>query len=58
MRRGLAREARRRPDMDLLVGPLEAAQPTAPSEPAEAAAEPDPFDLDGGQERPMWRDDG
>jgi len=55
---GLAREARRRPDMDLLVGPLNAAQPTAPTEIPPAESEPDPFDLDGGQERPMWRDDG
>ena len=58
MQRGLAREARRRPDMELLVGPVEAAQPTAPTDARPIAGVPDPFDPDAEQERPTWRDDG
>jgi hypothetical protein len=54
MRRGLAREARRRPDMDLLVGPLEAAEPDPPTDPVR----PDPFDIDAAEDRPAWREDG
>ena len=52
MQRGLAREARRRPDMDLLVGPLEADEPTFPAGSAEVSGEPDPSDLDGAEGRP------
>lgn len=61
MHRGLAREARRRPDMDLLVGPLEAQNAPAPSEPPAEAASPDQggFEIPGdAEELPAWREDG
>jgi hypothetical protein len=51
----LPREARRRPDLDLLAGPLEAAA-------ADSAAAPAPeltlLELPELNDAPMWRDDG
>jgi hypothetical protein len=58
MQRGLAREARRRPDLDLLVGPLEAAEPNPTADPQIDPIGPDPFEAEGIEERPPWRDDG
>ena len=58
MQRGLAREARRRPDMDLLVGPLEAAEPNPPADASNDPIRLDPFDPDAVEERPTWREDG
>jgi len=56
MRHGLAREARRRPDMELLVGPLEAAT-DAPEESADPV-DLTSFDADATEARPTWREDG
>ena len=54
--RGSGREARRRPELDLLVGPLEAAtidDDTRSERSAPEEIEPvDPFEL------PTWREDG
>ena len=58
MQRGLAREARRRPDMDLLVGPLEAAEPNPPADLPSDPIGPDRFGIDAVEELPSWREDG
>jgi hypothetical protein len=48
---GTAREARRRPELDLLVGPLEAA--------GEAVdPELELIRLEDASEQPVWREDG
>ena len=60
MRRGLAREARRRPDQDLLVGPLEAAEPPVSPDRGTGTASPDPSGIeipDDPEELPTWRED-
>jgi hypothetical protein len=54
---GFAREARRRPELDLLVGPLEAAtmeddSACSDTSTSEAVELVDPTEL------PTWRDDG
>ena len=51
----LPREARRRPDLDLLAGPLEAA---AAADSAAAAPELTLVELPDLDDAPMWRDDG
>ena len=56
---GFAREARRRPELDLLVGPLEAAAMETPrsDDPAlEEVGVVDPTELPTDQ--PSWREDG
>ncbi len=52
----LGREARRRPDLELLVGPIEAAASTAdPSlEPHDVRL----LELPEADDAPSWRDDG
>ena len=54
---GFAREARRRPELDLLVGPLEAASIESDdvSSDVNAVAE---LELDDPNELPTWREDG
>ena len=56
---GFAREARRRPELDLLVGPLEAASiehdDDASSSDVTAVAE---LELADPNELPTWREDG
>ena len=55
---GFAREARRRPELDLLVGPLEAASiesDDASSSDVTAVAE---LELVDPNELPTWREDG
>jgi hypothetical protein len=52
---GTAREARRRPELDLLVGPLEAAAAGA-DEPTGPQAEL--IGLADAKEPPAWREDG
>jgi hypothetical protein len=58
MQRGLAREARRRPDLDLLAGPLEAAEPEPSNGTSTEPAELGPLATDGMEEIPTWREDG
>ena len=58
MQEGPAREARRRPDMDLLVGPLEAVEPSDPTERPEDLLDLHAQEAGGADERPTWRDDG
>ena len=52
---GTPREARRRPELDLLVGPLEAAAAGA-DEPTGSQTEL--IRLDDAKEPPAWREDG
>jgi hypothetical protein len=58
-RSGFAREARRRPEMDLLVGPIEAAGANAADPPVELE-EPSigSEESSGLPEEPAWREDG
>jgi len=58
MQGGLAREARRRPDMDLLVGPLEAAETSDTTGRPDDALDLRSLETDEADERPTWRDDG
>jgi len=54
---GFAREARRRPELDLMVGPLEAAsiEGEAPSSDGTAVGD---LELVDPNELPTWREDG
>ena len=54
---GFAREARRRPELDLLVGPLEAATMDEDRSRPESSALED-FELGDPAELPTWREDG
>lgn len=54
---GVAREARRRPELDLLVGPLEAASIEGGVTSADGAAAAD-LELVDPSELPTWREDG
>jgi hypothetical protein len=51
---GTAREARRRPDFDLLIGPLEAGGATDEDD----VSQPELIELDDPSELPAWREDG
>jgi hypothetical protein len=54
---GFAREARRRPELDLLVGPLEAA--TMDGDASSSADAPvEEIELADPAELPTWREDG
>ena len=55
--RGYAREARRRPELDLLVGPLEAASIESDDALPGGSAIED-LELAGPNEEPTWREDG
>ena len=52
---GVAREARRRPELDLLVGPLEAASIEADDTDGSTVAD---LELVDPNEVPTWREDG
>jgi hypothetical protein len=52
---GFAREARRRPELDLLVGPLEAASIEHDDMSSDVTAD---MDLVDPNELPTWREDG
>ena len=54
---GFGREARRRPELDLLVGPLEAATMEADGSRSDASALED-VELVDPAELPTWREDG
>jgi hypothetical protein len=54
---GYAREARRRPELDLLVGPLEAASIEHDDTSLDGAAMAD-MELVDPNELPTWREDG
>ena len=54
---GFAREARRRPELDLLVGPLEAATIEHDDMSSDASALAD-LELVDPNELPTWREDG
>ena len=54
---GFAREARRRPELDLLVGPLEAASIENDDMSSDASAVAD-LELVDPNELPTWREDG
>ena len=54
---GYAREARRRPELDLLVGPLEAASIEGDDTSLEGSAVAD-LELVDPNELPTWREDG
>jgi hypothetical protein len=54
---GLGREARRRPELDLIVGPLEAATIEADSSWADVSTLED-VELVDPAELPTWREDG
>jgi hypothetical protein len=54
---GYAREARRRPELDLLVGPLEAASIEGDDAPLDGSALAD-LELIDPNELPTWREDG
>jgi hypothetical protein len=54
---GFAREARRRPELDLLVGPLEAASIESDDVSPDASAVAD-VELVDPNELPTWREDG
>jgi hypothetical protein len=55
-RSGFAREARRRPDLDLLLGPLEAAAMNEDGSRSESVLED--VELMDPSELPTWREDG
>ena len=54
---GFAREARRRPELDLLVGPLEAAAMEDHGSRSDGSALEDAEPIDPA-ELPLWREDG
>jgi len=54
---GFAREARRRPELDLLVGPLEAASIEGEVPSSDGTAVED-LELVDPNELPTWREDG
>jgi hypothetical protein len=54
---GFAREARRRPELDLLVGPLEAATMDDDGSRSDGSALED-VELTDPAELPTWREDG
>ena len=54
---GFAREARRRPELDLLVGPLEAASIEGDDPSSDGTAVAD-LELVDPNELPTWREDG
>ena len=54
---GYAREARRRPELDLLVGPLEAASIEGDATALDGSAVAD-LELVDPNELPTWREDG
>ena len=54
---GFAREARRRPELDLLVGPLEAAIHRDDDSSSDGSAVED-LELVDPNELPTWREDG
>ena len=54
---GFAREARRRPELDLLVGPLEAATMDGDGSRSDGST-PEDVELSDPAELPTWREDG
>ncbi len=54
---GFPREARRRPELDLLVGPLEAATMEVDGSPSDGSTLED-VELVDPAELPTWREDG
>ena len=54
---GFAREARRRPELDLLVGPLEASSIEGEAPSSDGTAVED-LELVDPNELPTWREDG
>jgi hypothetical protein len=54
---GSAREARRRPDLDLLLGPFETATAETDTSQTEGST-PEDVELTEASEPPMWREDG
>jgi hypothetical protein len=53
---GSGREARRRPDLDLLLGPFEAA--TTGTDTSHEGSTPEDVELTEAPEPPTWREDG